>query len=125
MNNEEKERCKKVSFINEDFALQYIKKLKETSTRTKVPSRAYLCETCLNWHLTSKGEYPIEEQEKQTKAKTRFDNQIRDRDFKIASLQKKLDKAYGKITDLTRNNDELRKSNNELREKINKSISRS
>lgn len=108
----EKERCKKVSFINEDFALQYIKKLKETSVRTKVPSRAYLCETCLNWHLTSKGEYPTEEKEKQTKAKTRFDNQIRDRDFKIASLQKKLANAYDKITDLTRSNDELRKKAN-------------
>jgi len=112
MEEEEKERCKKVSFINEDFALQYIKKLKETSTRTKVPSRAYLCETCLNWHLTSKGEYPVEEKERQTKAKTRFDNQIRDRDFKIASLERKLAKAYDQITDLTRSNDELRKNIN-------------
>lgn len=76
----EKERCKKVSFINEDFAIQYIKKLKETSKRTKVPSRAYLCEICLNWHLTSSGEYPLEEKERQSKAKTRFDNQLRDRD---------------------------------------------
>jgi predicted RNase H-like nuclease (RuvC/YqgF family) len=109
----EKERCKKVSFINEDFALQYIKKLKETSVRTKVPSRAYLCEVCLNWHLTSKGEYSTtEEKEKQTKAKTRFDNQIRDRDFKIASLEKKLANAYDKITDLTRSNNELRKNAN-------------
>jgi len=105
---EEKERCKKVSFINEDFAIQYLKKLKETSVRTKVPSRAYLCETCLNWHLTSKGDY--NEDVKPTKTpKAKLDNQLRDRDGRIKNLEKSLAKAYDRILELNRSNDNLRK----------------
>lgn len=45
--------CKKVSFATEAFAEYYIDKLKKTSTRTVKPVRAYLCENCLAWHLTS------------------------------------------------------------------------
>lgn len=45
--------CKKVNFINEAFALTYIEKLHKTSVRRLIPVRAYLCEKCLAWHLTS------------------------------------------------------------------------
>jgi hypothetical protein len=45
--------CNKVKFINEDYALQYLDKLKNTSKRKVIPQRVYLCEECLNWHLTS------------------------------------------------------------------------
>jgi len=45
--------CKKVSFINENYANSYIKKLKKTSNRDIKPVRSYLCEDCLKWHLTS------------------------------------------------------------------------
>ena len=45
--------CKKVSFINEKFALEYIDKLQRTSTRSRKPVNAYLCHHCLSWHLTS------------------------------------------------------------------------
>lgn len=48
--------CGKASFINQKYADEYIKKLKETSVRYKRPKRAYLCEACLNWHLTSSPE---------------------------------------------------------------------
>lgn len=44
--------CKKVSFATEADADFYINKLKKTSSRKVVPTRAYLCEECLNWHLT-------------------------------------------------------------------------
>lgn len=47
------EYCKKVSFIDEKFADEYITKLHKTSKRKLVPVRAYLCEKCLTWHLTS------------------------------------------------------------------------
>lgn len=46
-------RCKKVSFVDEKQALLYIEKLQATSTRKKKPIRAYLCEKCFTWHLTS------------------------------------------------------------------------
>jgi hypothetical protein len=45
--------CKKVYFRDEQYALEYISKLKKTSCRERKPVRAYLCEKCLNWHLTS------------------------------------------------------------------------
>mgnify|MGYP001770115342 CR=1 FL=1 len=44
--------CKKVSFINEKYALEYIEKLRKTSKRYIKPIRAYLCEECNKWHLT-------------------------------------------------------------------------
>jgi len=48
--------CKKVSFADEEQANFYIDKLNKTSKRVVVPQRAYLCNKCLNWHLTSKEE---------------------------------------------------------------------
>jgi predicted RNase H-like nuclease (RuvC/YqgF family) len=45
--------CRKVYFVDEKFALEYIDKLNKTSSREIKPVRAYLCEKCLCWHLTS------------------------------------------------------------------------
>lgn len=45
--------CKKVKFIDEEFANQYIQKLQKTSKRKLKPVRTYLCEKCLTWHITS------------------------------------------------------------------------
>jgi uncharacterized protein (DUF305 family) len=46
-------KCKKVYFVDEKNALMYINKLKKTSSRERKPVNAYLCQHCLNWHLTS------------------------------------------------------------------------
>jgi len=46
-------KCTKVSFIDENYANQYISKLNKTSKRKLKPVRAYLCENCLAWHLSS------------------------------------------------------------------------
>jgi hypothetical protein len=56
-NENDKIICKKTSFANEGIALSYIKKLQATSKRERVPQRAYLCEKCMNWHLTSTIDY--------------------------------------------------------------------
>jgi hypothetical protein len=45
--------CSKTSFSDEGVANGYIEKLRKTSTRSRVPKRAYLCPVCLRWHLTS------------------------------------------------------------------------
>lgn len=45
--------CKKVKFATQADAEFYIQKLKKTSTRSIVPERAYLCQKCFSWHLTS------------------------------------------------------------------------
>lgn len=52
--------CPKTYFINEQFAKDYIKKLNATSVRSKKPVRAYLCDVCLNWHLTSQTEHQFD-----------------------------------------------------------------
>ena len=45
--------CKKSKFANEEEAEASIKKIKNTSNRSVIPVRAYLCK-CGAWHLTSK-----------------------------------------------------------------------
>jgi hypothetical protein len=48
-----KDFCTKTYFATEKDAEFYISKLKQTSTRGKIPKRAYLCPDCFQWHLTS------------------------------------------------------------------------
>lgn len=45
--------CKKTSFSSEKSAMEYVDILQKTSQRKVVPHRAYLCEKCISWHLTS------------------------------------------------------------------------
>jgi len=52
--------CKKVYFATEADADYYIKKLAKTSKRDTKPVRAYLCEKCNCWHLTSWAEVDID-----------------------------------------------------------------
>lgn len=49
----DKKNCNKTSFIDQSNAEQYISKLQKTSKRKFAPVRSYLCEKCLNWHITS------------------------------------------------------------------------
>lgn len=51
---ETKQYCRKVSFADEKSANDYLQRLSKTSIREVVPQRAYLCEKCNAWHLTSK-----------------------------------------------------------------------
>jgi hypothetical protein len=50
-------KCKKSSFKDQESANKYILKLQATSKRDRIPQRAYLCEKCNTWHLTSKPDY--------------------------------------------------------------------
>lgn len=45
--------CKKTSFLSEKFADLHIKKLRETGKYNPKIFRAYLCEKCHCWHLTT------------------------------------------------------------------------
>lgn len=90
--------CKKTSFANEGIALSYINKLQSTSKRERVPQRAYLCEKCMNWHLTSTIDYTRDKvivglNEKI--AKLIEENQFYQ--TKIEKLIEKLEKANEKI----------------------------
>ena len=50
----DKKECKKVKFSTEKDAEFYLNKLKKTSSRKNIPTRAYLCPFCTSWHLTSR-----------------------------------------------------------------------
>lgn len=76
-------KCKKVYFANEKSAEYYIDKLNKTSSRKVKPVRAYLCEKCLNWHLTS----IISEESKQIIHKNR---QISNLKAKLKHLENEL-----------------------------------
>lgn len=96
-NNEIKPICKKTSFLNEGIATQYIKKLQATSIRDRVPQRAYLCEKCLNWHLTSKPDYSDIKIEKLKSSIQDLQNELIKREIKIEDITKRLESAYEMI----------------------------
>jgi|TARA_B110000093_G_C12799011_1_gene337974 cell division protein FtsB len=45
--------CTKVSFASEKDANEHIQRIKEKSGRRVLPTRAYACNKCPNYHLTS------------------------------------------------------------------------
>lgn len=81
MEIENLEFCPKTYFINEKFANDYIAKLKNTSTRIKRPVRAYLCDKCLNWHLTSQTQHQFDVLQQYKKA-------LKNKNLEVAKLQK-------------------------------------
>jgi hypothetical protein len=93
--------CKKTSFCNEQFAKDYINKLQKTSSRYKIPQRAYLCPDCLNWHLTShidgddlKYNNMVKNYESQIK---NLINDIKNRDKFISDLKQKITKLQREL----------------------------
>lgn len=83
-------KCYKASFINEKFAQEYLNKLKQTSVRLKKPKRAYLCEHCLNWHLTSSPEEKDDSvPDKRDKKIEGLENQIKNLNMQISVLVSK------------------------------------
>lgn len=54
------EACKKVRYATEQFAREDVKRIQKKSTRDKVPYRAYFCDECRAWHLTSQKDWKIE-----------------------------------------------------------------
>lgn len=117
--------CTKVKFVDEVAAEFYITKLKKTSMRKKTPLRAYLCPFCSSWHLTSRPDYiglkqDVKNDEIQ-KLKERHRNQLTDRDNRIKSLERKLQKAYDRNFEL--NQQVMAYQKQALKEAISKTIS--
>lgn len=46
--------CVKQRFVCESSALAMLASIRRTATNSHIPVRAYLCEWCGGWHLTSK-----------------------------------------------------------------------
>ena len=88
--------CSKVKFSNEANALFYIKKLNATSKRVKVPVRAYLCEYCLSWHLTSMTDKEQTLLQKYKEKIKILGLEIQNRDKKIIELNNRIKKQREK-----------------------------
>jgi uncharacterized protein YlaI len=84
--------CKKTSFANEKFALEYIDKLSKTSVRRKNPTKAYLCPKCINWHLTSQ----------EDRTQVTFDKIMSSKNAEIKNLENRDLKKERKINELKR-----------------------
>jgi hypothetical protein len=50
---EQEKNCTKTQYMSETFANIEIKRIRSTSKREKIPKRAYKCDDCGYWHLTS------------------------------------------------------------------------
>jgi len=90
--------CKKTYFANEKIAIEYAKRLQETSKRKVVPNRAYLCEKCLNWHLTS---LPLAKEESLGKLVQEQQKALKDRNGRIKNLEKKEIQYQDRIRELS------------------------
>lgn len=88
--------CIKVKFSDEKQAMFYVKKLQETSNRDKVPNRAYLCEICFTWHITSSDEIKqIDFIRSKYEAKiNNLKETIRLRDLKIENQKQQIQNYY-------------------------------
>lgn len=89
--------CKKTSFANEQYAIDYIEKIHKTSTRLKKPIETYLCDKCLTWHLTSIKRGPMPEfMGKIDKLQRRVDNYER----QVVNLKTERDALKEKVVNL-------------------------
>lgn len=94
--------CRKVSFSDEKTALFYIDKLKKTSKRKVKPVRAYLCEKCLTWHLTSREERMSREEEQLTIRIGKLENKVKQLRKESENKTKKINNLHEEIYDLNR-----------------------
>jgi len=90
--------CKKTKFLDEQQAKYYIEKLNKTSIRDSKPVRAYLCDICINWHITSKKETKSPSEEIKIRNKI-ITNQVK----KIRYLKSKIEKLNKSNENITNN----------------------
>lgn len=72
--------CSKTSFATEKDASFFIDKLSRTSTRDTKPIRAYFCNKCTCWHLTSRHSF-------ESKAITEYKIRISELEKEISQLK--------------------------------------
>lgn len=82
--------CSKVKFATEVAAQIHIAKLKRTSNRDKIPKRAYLCEYCNTWHLTSSDKNEDSWREKYRNEIRRLGQIIKEKDIRLGKQSAKL-----------------------------------
>jgi len=90
---EKQNNCTKTQYMSETFANIEIKRIRSNSNRDKVPKRAYKCDDCGFWHLTS---LSTQKQVRKPKEMMIIDNQKSE----IDRLKEKNNKLFEQIQDL-------------------------
>ena len=106
--------CKKTYFADEKTALQYVERLQNTSKRKVVPDRAYLCERCLNWHITS---LPLKKEQTYKDLIVQHQNSLKSKNGRIKNLEKKELQYQERIRELSKKVDFYRNQCAELQKK--------
>jgi len=84
--------CKKVMYASEQQANADIARIKQKSTRTKLPTRAYQCTKCNLWHLTSLPDYKaLYTEQLAENQKIKSGAYVKSLELKVFKLQQKLD----------------------------------
>jgi hypothetical protein len=131
--------CPKTRFATKADADFYIKKIQANPNKSgKVPVRAYLCNRCQTWHLTSQVDYvkQAEEQSKEIAALKSENTRLRAEliearqeeskdlrkevrvDQSVKAVKQQLDKAKRELVVARRNNGELLAEMLQLRKKL-------
>jgi len=99
---EKENSCNKVCFCDEEAALFYIDKLQKTSKRKRIPVRAYLCDKCLTWHITSTKCYSYDSIKKLEGKVKRKENHINELNKINRNLKEKVENMTEEIYLLNR-----------------------
>lgn len=84
--------CKKVMYASEQQANADIARIKQKSTRAKLPTRAYQCSKCNLWHLTSLPDYKsLYTEQLSENQKIKSGAYAKSLELKVFKLQQKLD----------------------------------
>ena len=120
--------CVKTKYATEQFALDDIARIKKSSTRAKIPTKAYLCEKCSFWHLTSKDDIVhkqvlelLQELTKLRKENEKLKNKHKEIQEVNVSLQR--DKLIKQLkTQLSKCEGQLKRAREESRQLITKKL---
>ena len=82
--------CTKSRFATEQFAIDFIAKLKKTSKTKVIPQKTYLCKECNTWHLSSLPEKFISKKLHDIEI-TELTTKISNQTMELTNLQKKLE----------------------------------
>ena len=103
--------CSKTHFADEKTALEYVDRLQKTSKRAVVPHRAYLCEKCLNWHITS---LPLKKEKSIKDALKKLEETLKGKNSRIKRLERQVGRLEEMVADANRMKEHYRKRTVEL-----------
>lgn len=117
--------CTKVTFATEEFANEHIARLKEKSNRKVVPTRAYKCDKCGSYHLTSQPNWKAHIENLETKISGLQDKIVtlekENKTLKVGEIGKVMNRSVERKNTIAKRDAEikkLKKTNAELMQNL-------